>query len=73
MKASEFFASKAQQSSDSMEKLTEKMHTIAEETKKETISMRIITVVTLIFLPGTFVAVRLPAVSIVIFVTDTIG
>lgn len=58
MKAGEFFASKAQQSSESMEKLTIQMHTIAVATKRETVSMHIITVVTLFFLPGTFVAVR---------------
>jgi Mg2+ and Co2+ transporter CorA len=57
MKASEFFANKAQQSSDSVETITSQMHTIAIQTQQETVSMRIITLVTLFFLPGTFVAV----------------
>jgi hypothetical protein len=34
------------------------MHTIAVKTEHETVSMHVITVFTLIFLPGTFVAVR---------------
>ena len=38
--------------------MTEKMHEIAQKTRTESISMRIITLVTLFFLPGTFVAVR---------------
>jgi hypothetical protein len=39
-----------------MEKLTQRMESIALKTENETIFMRIITVVTLFFLPGTFVA-----------------
>ncbi|KAK4160126.1 hypothetical protein QBC43DRAFT_119395 [Cladorrhinum sp. PSN259] len=42
-----------------MEQLATSTHTIAEKAKKETSSMHVITVVTLLFLPGTFVAVRL--------------
>lgn len=57
MKASEFFAKKAQESTDSMETITVQMHQIAIKTEQETVSMRIITLVTLFFLPGTFVAV----------------
>jgi hypothetical protein len=34
------------------------MHQIAQKTKQETVSMRIITLVTLFFLPGTFISVR---------------
>lgn len=34
------------------------MHTIAEKTEQETVSMHVITIFTLIFLPGTFLAVR---------------
>jgi hypothetical protein len=34
------------------------MHQIAQKTKQETESMRIITLVTLFFLPGTFISVR---------------
>ncbi|KAK4178482.1 hypothetical protein QBC36DRAFT_324700 [Triangularia setosa] len=41
-----------------MEKVTESMHIIAQKTEKDTASMHIITMVTLVFLPGTFVAVR---------------
>jgi hypothetical protein len=33
------------------------MHGIAQQTRREAVSMRIITLVTLFFLPGTFVAV----------------
>lgn len=48
---------RAQESAEKMEDLTTHMKDIAEKTEKETIFMRIITVVTLFFLPGTFVAV----------------
>ena len=37
---------------------TTEMHEIALKTKQETLSMHVITVFTLIFLPGTFIAVR---------------
>ena len=42
-----------------MEKVTHEMSLIARETKTETVSMKIITLVTLFFLPGTFVAVSI--------------
>lgn len=42
-----------------MERMTEAMHTIAHQTKMEAANMRIITLVTLFFLPGTFVSVRI--------------
>lgn len=58
MSTSKTLADKAQESSEKMEDLTEQMRQIALKTEKETIFMRIITVVTLFFLPGTFVAVR---------------
>jgi hypothetical protein len=57
-KVNERFANKAQQSSDNMHMLTTQMHEIAQQTRREAVSMRIITLVTLFFLPGTFVAVR---------------
>lgn len=38
-------------------KSARKMEDIAVKTKQETVSMRIITVVTLFFLPGTFISV----------------
>lgn len=57
-KACESFAKRAQESADKMEKISHNTHEIAQKTKHETVSMRIITLVTLFFLPGTFVAVR---------------
>lgn len=47
----------SQNSTLKMESLTEKMHEIAQKTQIETVSMRTITVVTLVFLPGTFISV----------------
>lgn len=41
-----------------MEEMTEDMHELTIKTKKDTSSMHVITFVTLVFLPGTFVAVR---------------
>ncbi|KAK2794546.1 hypothetical protein FQN52_008127 [Onygenales sp. PD_12] len=41
-------------STDKMEKMTEEMGIIAKKTEQETEFMRIVTVVTLVFLPGTF-------------------
>jgi len=41
-----------------MHESTKNMENIAAKTEKETASMHIITLVTLVFLPGTFVAVR---------------
>ena len=45
------------QTTETMEKLTLSMHEIGRLSQKETIAMRIITVVTLIYLPATFVSV----------------
>ncbi|KAL7627709.1 hypothetical protein AAE478_001903 [Parahypoxylon ruwenzoriense] len=61
-KVSEFFAKSANTSSDRMEAMTRKMHKIAVRTEQETVSMHVITIFTLIFLPGTFIAVwtRIP-------------
>lgn len=50
---------RAQQSTENMEFMTKDMHIIAQKTKQETVSMRIITLVTLFFLPGTFISVSL--------------
>jgi hypothetical protein len=55
--ASMLLAMKAQQSTENMEVMTKDMHVIAQKTKQETVSMRIITLVTLFFLPGTFISV----------------
>ncbi len=59
MESSNILASKAQESAVDMEEITKDMHVIAQKTKQETISMRIITFVTLFFLPGTFISVSL--------------
>lgn len=45
-------------SSIEMESMTKSMKAVAEKTEKQTTSIHIITLVTLVFLPGTFVAVR---------------
>lgn len=45
------------QATEKMEALTMSMHKIGVMSQKEAIAMRIITVVTLIFLPATFVSV----------------
>jgi hypothetical protein len=55
---SEHFAVTARESSEKMEEWTKQMHSIAIKTEQETVSMHVITIFTLIFLPGTFVAVR---------------
>ena len=57
MESNKLFASKAQLSTANMEIMTQDMHEIAKKTKQETVSMRIITLVTLFFLPGTFISV----------------
>ncbi|KAH7305646.1 hypothetical protein BKA65DRAFT_520672 [Rhexocercosporidium sp. MPI-PUGE-AT-0058] len=56
MESNKLFASKAQISAQNVEVLTRDMHEIAQKTKQETVSMRIITLVTLFFLPGTFIS-----------------
>jgi hypothetical protein len=58
----EFLAEKSHESADKMERLTDDMRRIAIKTEKETVFMRIVTVVTLFFLPGTFVSVSLRTV-----------
>ncbi|KAI0141647.1 hypothetical protein GGR57DRAFT_403673 [Xylariaceae sp. FL1272] len=55
-KVSEHFAHSARESSERMEDMTVKMHRIAIKTEHQTVSMHVITVFTLIFLPGTFIA-----------------
>jgi hypothetical protein len=57
MEASKMLAEKSQQSAAKMEVMTQRMQEIAIQTKQETVSMRIITLVTLFFLPGTFISV----------------
>ena len=60
----QFMAVQAQLSTQKMEYLTQDMsnmtrdmNKIARKTKLETVSMRIVTLVTLLFLPGTFISV----------------
>ncbi|KAK2616532.1 hypothetical protein QQS21_000575 [Conoideocrella luteorostrata] len=58
MQTGEFFAKSADTSAARMEEWTIKMHDIAARTEQETVAMSVITFFTLVFLPGTFVAVR---------------
>ncbi len=57
IQTSKAFQLVAHTSSNQMMQWTLKMHEIAVKTKQETLSMHVITVFTLIFLPGTFIAV----------------
>ncbi|KAM7185598.1 hypothetical protein V8F20_011732 [Naviculisporaceae sp. PSN 640] len=59
MRVGEYYARSAETSAETMEKWTVRMHQIAAETEQQTVSMHAITVLTLIFLPGTFVSVRI--------------
>jgi hypothetical protein len=59
MEASKRFAEKAEASTMEMHSMTEEMNALTQKTKQETVSMRIITLVTLFFLPGTFISVCL--------------
>ncbi|KAF8848377.1 hypothetical protein BDZ45DRAFT_732967 [Acephala macrosclerotiorum] len=58
MEVSKDLAFRAQESAKTMELITKDMHTLALKTKSETVSMRIITLVTLFFLPGTFISTQ---------------
>lgn len=51
------------QATEKMEDLTLNMGQIGADSQKETIAMRIITVVTLVFLPATFVSVSAQPLS----------
>lgn len=62
LETSKLLAEKAQASALNMEDMTREMHEIARKTKQETVSMRIITLVTLFFLPGTFISVSHTAI-----------
>lgn len=57
MVANKLLVEQANVSARHMEDLTQDMHEVAIKTKQETVSMRIITLVTLFFLPGTFISV----------------
>ncbi|KFY93297.1 hypothetical protein V500_03784 [Pseudogymnoascus sp. VKM F-4518 (FW-2643)] len=56
VETSRIYAKRAQLSTDRMEKITDAMFEIARKTQQETVSMKIITLVTLFFLPGTFIS-----------------
>ncbi|KAL5316660.1 hypothetical protein ACEPPN_015709 [Leptodophora sp. 'Broadleaf-Isolate-01'] len=56
IEASKEFATNSQHSASKMQAMTEAMHLLAVKTKQETVSMRVITLVTLFFLPGTFIS-----------------
>ncbi|KAF2085974.1 hypothetical protein K490DRAFT_45434 [Saccharata proteae CBS 121410] len=56
METNRFLAQESQRSAINIEAMTEEMHSLAVKTKQETVSMRIITLVTLFFLPGTFIS-----------------
>lgn len=51
-------------STKSMVTMTEDMSDIARKTKIETVSMKVITLVTLFFLPGTFISVGRNLISV---------
>ncbi|OCL06941.1 hypothetical protein AOQ84DRAFT_342611 [Glonium stellatum] len=51
-----YLSEKSGVSAVKMENMTRQMHKIAVKTEQETVSMRIITLVTLFFLPGTFIS-----------------
>ncbi|KAL9632499.1 MAG: hypothetical protein Q9164_005280 [Protoblastenia rupestris] len=55
--ASKTLALQSRKSTKNMEVMTTDMSEIARKTKTETVSMKIITLVTLFFLPGTFISV----------------
>jgi hypothetical protein len=57
--ASKELSKREQQSAESIHILTKEMHWTARKTLDDTVSMKIITIVTLFFLPGTFISVRL--------------
>jgi len=59
MEASKRFSEKAEASTREIHSMTEEMNALTQKTKQETVSMRIITLVTLFFLPGTFISVCL--------------
>ena len=56
-KASEFYAKESRESAARMESLTVEMQDLAMKTKQETVSLRVITTLTLFFIPATFIAV----------------
>ena len=61
MQANENFAKKSQASAQRMEDMTEDMQKLTRKTAVETVLMRIITIVTVLFLPATFVSTMMSA------------
>ncbi|OCL07328.1 hypothetical protein AOQ84DRAFT_409163 [Glonium stellatum] len=61
MQVNTLLAEKARLSAEHMETMTSDMHVVAWKTKQETVSMKIITLVTLFFLPGTFISTFMSA------------
>ena len=59
VESSRIYAKRAQLSTDRMERMTGAMFELAKKTQQETVSMKIITLVTLFFLPGIFISVRI--------------
>jgi len=57
MEANRLLAKRAQESTERIEEMTKQMNQVAIKTKDETVSMKIITLVTLFYLPGTFISV----------------
>lgn len=58
MEANRLLAKRAQESAERMEQMAKEMNIVTLKTKDETVSMKIITLVTLFYLPGTFMSVR---------------
>lgn len=56
MQTNQRLALEAQESAEKMTQMTEEMRVSARKTENETVSMKVITLVTLAFLPGTFVS-----------------
>lgn len=72
MQANKKFAQEAQRSAERMEGMTKKMQDLTLKTTLETVLMRIITVVTVFFLPATFVS-TLMSTDIVHFESQNSG
>lgn len=58
MRLGEFFSKQGQMLAMQAKISTDSMHVMSLKSRREAVSMHVITIWTLIFLPGTFVAVR---------------
>lgn len=72
IQASKMLGESTHSSALKMQGLTEEMSEVARQTQKDTVSMRIITVITLIFLPGTFIS-TLMSTDIIRYSSDNGG